>query len=73
MNMTLDKLIKRVRSYTRDFTGSIFRNADVIDYINEGIDRCKSVPALRKMTQLVGGNQYPILLPQQYHLVKSVG
>lgn len=69
--MTLRELIRRVRSQTRDFTNSVFREQDIIDFINEGIDRFKqTIPELRGMRYLIAQNEKPILLPQQYcHLL----
>jgi hypothetical protein len=61
-------LIARVRSITRDLSSSIFREIDITDYINEGIDRIKMVvPEMAGMLWLYGSSDEPILLPQQYH------
>jgi hypothetical protein len=66
-------LKKRVRSITRDLSDSIFRDVDVTDYINEGIDRVIQVlPMLAGMEHLTGDNDEPALLPKQYHHVLSV-
>jgi len=67
------RLVMRVRSLTRDFSGSIFREADIIDYLNEGINRIKQViPHLSGMTLLLERESLPILLPEQYHHVLSI-
>lgn len=36
--MTLKDMITRVRQYTRDITGSLFTQDDIIAFINEGVD-----------------------------------
>lgn len=71
MNRT--KLIKRVRSLTRDITNSIFTEDDVIDYLNEGVDRIKQVfPELSSMTYLETAESEPQHIPSQYHGLLSL-
>lgn len=71
--MTRAQLIARVRAYTRDFSNSIFREVDVIDFINEGIDRFKEVvPELANMNHLSDNVQTPLYLPNQYHILLAV-
>jgi len=66
-------LILRVRSYTRDFSNSIFREADIVDYLNEGIDRFKQiVPELKNLTYLLTSTQVPELIPSEYHHLLSL-
>lgn len=66
-------LILRVRSLTRDLSNSIFRESDIIDYINEGVERCTQVvPELSGMELLKTGDQEPTLLPKAYHHLLSV-
>lgn len=66
MNRT--QLISMVRSNARDFTNSIFRESDIILYINEGIDRVKQViKECKPMVQLTSPTQSPIILPEEYH------
>jgi len=61
-------LILRVRSNTRDFSNSIFREVDIIDYLNEGIDRFKQiVPELNGLDYLTSSTSVPSLIPIQYH------
>lgn len=69
--MERTKIVQRVRALTRDFSNSIFREQDIIDFINEGIDRIKQIiPELQSMTYLLTSQQEPILLPTQYtHLL----
>lgn len=61
-------LIGRVRSLTRDFSNAIFRESDIVDYINEGINRIRQViPELSGLEELTDNTQSPDLLPKQYH------
>ena len=70
--MTLNQLINRVRSITRDFNGSIFREQDIIDFINEGIDRVKSIPQFVPMPYPIQKTDSIKYLPSQYHSLLSV-
>lgn len=61
-------LIKRVRSLTGDFSNAIFREVDIIDYINEGIHRIRQIiPELSGLKELKDNTQSPDMLPDQYH------
>lgn len=61
-------LIKRVRSLTRDFSNAIFREPDIIDYLNEGIDRVRQVvPEMDKLNDLQDNGAVPNILPKRYH------
>lgn len=64
-------LILRVRSLTRDFSNSIFREQDIVAYINEGIDRMiEVVPEFETLDYLLTSIDEPILIPKQYqHLL----
>lgn len=71
--MDRTKLIARVRSITRDFTSSIFREADIINFIDEGIDRFKQVlPELTGLTYLYQKTSEPSLIPSQYQHLLAV-
>lgn len=71
--MNLLDLKLRVYSYARDFTSSTFRDGDVVNYINEGIDRMRQViPQLREMKHLKKIEDELILLPEPYHHLLSV-
>ena len=65
------ELIQRVRSLTRDFANSIFREQDIIDFLNEGINRFKQVvPELSLIPKLLSNNQEPKPIPEPYqHLL----
>lgn len=66
-------LVKRVRSLTRDLSNAIFREIDVVDYINEGIQRMKQViPELSTMSTLDTNNDIPRLLPSHYHHLLAI-
>lgn len=67
------ELIKRVRQYTRDFSGMTFTDDDVLAFINEGIDRIAEImPEFAPMAYLSDINQEPTYLPKQYHHLLSV-
>lgn len=67
------ELVARVRSITRDLSNSIFREIDIVDYINEGIERVRQViPELVNMKLLTEGGQTPEMLPEQYHHLLAV-
>lgn len=65
-------IIQRVRALTRDFSNSIFREQDIIDFINEGIDRFKIISELKSMTHLLTNLQEPTLLPSEYHYLLAI-
>ena len=65
--MKLSDLIVRVRSYTRDTTGTLFSTSDIKSFINEGIDKFRQIKQLEGMSYLDNDNDIPKLLPIQYH------
>lgn len=70
--MTLNDLVTRVRSYTRDTTGTLFDLSDITSFINEGIDKLKQIKALENMSSLEDNEQPVDLLPPQYHYCLAV-
>lgn len=61
-------LVNRVRKLTRDLSSSIFQEPDVVDYLNEGIQRMRQViPELKGLTELGSNESSPSLLPESYH------
>lgn len=70
--MTLNDIVTRVRSYTRDTTGTLFSFSDVRDFANEAIDRLRQITSLRGMSYLEDEEDVPNLLPPQYHYVLAV-
>lgn len=70
--MKLSELISRVRSYTRDTTGTLFSLSDIQSFINEGIDKLKQIKQLEGMKTLTSDGDIPNLLPSQYHYCLAV-
>ena len=70
--MKLVNLVARVRSYTRDTTGTLFTTSDVKDFINEGIDRLRQIKQLEGMKNLTNDLDEPNLLPPQYHYMIAI-
>ena len=70
--MKLVNLVARVRSYTRDTTGTLFTTSDVKDFINEGIDRLRQFKQLEGMKNLTNDLDEPNLLPSQYHYMIAI-
>ena len=71
--MKLLELIRRVRTNTRDLTNSIFREQDIIDFINEGIERFQQIiPEFKGMTKLIDKNETVKLIPEEYHHLLAV-
>lgn len=61
-------IVSRVRALTRDFSNSIFREQDILDFINEGVNRFKQVISeLRSMQKLLSPTQEPTPLPEEFH------
>lgn len=71
--MQLKDLISRVRSYTRDTTGSLFTQDDISSFCNEGIERMKQIVLEFKEVPLLKNNSDEVLLiPANYHHLLSV-
>jgi hypothetical protein len=71
--MIRSQLITRVRSLTRDFSGTTFRTEDVQDFLNEGIDRLAQLfPVFESMTYLENDSDEPVLLPKPFHSVLAL-
>lgn len=65
--MTLKDMISRVRQNTRDITGSLFSQEDIISFLNEAIDRMKMIKELSQMDYLSSLSDEPNFLPQHFH------
>lgn len=66
-------IIQTVRNNTRDLTNSVFREQDIIFFINEAMDRMKQIlPQLDGMINLVTNDQVPNILPAKYHHLLGV-
>jgi hypothetical protein len=71
--MIRSQLVTRVRSLTRDFSGTTFRLEDVLDFLNEGIDRLRQLfPVFENMMFLDNDSDEPTLLPVPYHSVLAL-
>lgn len=71
--MKRSELIQRVRALTRDLTNSIFREDDIIAFINEGINRFKQIiPELKSVPKLLVQEQEPYPIPEEYHHLLSI-
>lgn len=71
--MKLVELIRRTRSLTRDFTNSIFREQDIIDFINEGLNRFKQViPEVKNAERLINRDSDVEYIPEEYQHLLSV-
>lgn len=71
MNKT--DLTNRVLTLARDFSGALFREADIHFFLNEGIDRVSQViNQLEGMTHLVLGEDNPILMPSKWHHLLAI-
>ena len=70
--MTLSDLITRVRSYTRDTTGTLFTASDVRDFINEAIDKLRQIKELENIKHLSNDSDVIVLLPSQYHYMTAI-
>jgi hypothetical protein len=67
------ELTRRVRTLTRDFSDSIFREQDIFDFMNEGIERLRQIiPELRGMKILESRTEELILLPVYFHHLVSL-
>ena len=64
-------LVKRVRIITRDLTESIFRENDIVDFINEGIERfAQVIPEMESIKTLSTATSNVTLIPRAYqHLL----
>lgn len=71
--MKRSEIFTRIRSYTRDLSGSIFRNIDLTNYTNEAIDRLRSrVPELSEMVYLESDDSIPTYLPVPFHFMIAI-
>lgn len=67
------QLMQRARSLTRDLGNSFFREEDVVNYVNEGIERIKQrIPSLRQMPLLNDHLQKVDYLPEHWHHLIAV-
>jgi len=68
--VTLDALLSKVRRNVNDQEGSIFKQVDIEDFINEAIDRFRSNVFFGDEEYLLTQTDEPVLIPKQYqHLL----
>lgn len=71
--MNKGDLTQRVRSNVNDTKGSVFKEDDILSYLNEGIDRIKQViNELSSIEYLVDREDKPLPLPEPYHHLLAV-
>lgn len=67
------ELIGRVRSLTRDLSNAIFREIDISDYLNEGIDRVKQlIPEFAQVQHFSSTVTELTMIPSHYHHLLAV-
>ena len=67
------QLIQRVRAMTRDFSNSIFREQDIIDFLNESINRfIQVISELGSIPSLLSKDQEVSLIPEAYQHLLAV-
>jgi hypothetical protein len=70
--MTLQELINRVRTYTRDFTGSIYREVDIDIFLRESFDRFSIIPEFSTLTYPATKPTVVELIPERYQYLLSI-
>lgn len=70
--MTLNEINNRTRQHLRDTNKTIFEELNVINGINEGIDRVRSIKALSNMSHLLSPDQEVDYLPDEYHYLLAI-
>lgn len=67
------ELVKRVRVHVNDSQSILFTHQEIVDFINEGIDRIKQlIDELSGAKHLLQDTDSPKYLPEQYHHLLSV-
>lgn len=70
--MRLSEINDRARLMLRDTNKTIFEEFNTKSFINEAIDRVRSIKTLNNMVYLESPDQSPIYLPEQYHHLLSI-
>ena len=71
--MTLNELMQKTRRYTRDTTGALFPQEDIIDFCNEGIHRMKQIVfEFKDVNKLKSNNDEVNIIPVEYQHLISV-
>lgn len=67
------ELMQRSRSLVRDISNSFFREDDIVNYLNEGIDRiAQRIPIFTAMPYLTNNLQEVTYLPKQWQHLLAV-
>ncbi len=73
LEMNRLQLVQRVRSMTRDFAESIFRESDIHDWLNESISRfAQVIPEFNGLKFLYSNSDVPALIPLRYRHLLAV-
>lgn len=70
--MTLLELINKTKTFIRDKDGNIFERLDIVDFINEGIDRMSTISELSNIPYLYDDDDEVKLMPLRYHYLLAV-
>lgn len=70
--MTLLELINKTKTFIRDKDGNIFERLDIVDFINEGIDRMSTISELSNIPYLYDDDDEVKLMPLRYHHLLAV-
>lgn len=70
--MLLQELFNRTRVYTRDFTGSIYRESDIDIFLKEGFNRFSIIPEFISLTYPASKSDSVTLIPDQYQYLLSI-
>lgn len=70
--MNLETITTNARRHLNDKEGSIFSKDDLEYFINEGLDRFRSVVYFADEVTLTTLDQSPIYIPEQYHYILSL-
>lgn len=70
--MTLQELINRVRIYTRDFTGSIYRETDIDIFLKESFDRFSIIPEFSSLSYPLTKTSSITLIPEHYQYLLPI-
>ena len=70
--MNLLDLVSKTRKYVRDLDGNIFQREDIIEFLNEGVDRFSTIPELKDITYLVNDEDVVNYLPTNQHYLLAV-
>ena len=70
--MTLQELINRTRTYTRDFTGSIYREVDILIFMEEAFNRFAIIPEFSTLVYSPIKTTSVPLIPYQYQYLLPI-